>query len=86
MLAVSLMIVFFGCFLGCNKKFLWWLKLVSWVSWDSAILVVIMLPSVLSGSRLGPKGVLFFLTTEKIFSSAALECGIVSTRCSILLR
>ena len=38
-----------------------------------------MLPSVSSGSRLGWKGVLFVLTMEGTHSSAALECGTVST-------
>ena len=40
-----------------------------------------MLPSVSSGSRLGGKEVLFVLTMEGTHSSAALECGTVSTSC-----
>ena len=45
---------------------------------SNSILMVIMLPSVLDGLRLGQKGVnLYFLIMEKTLSSAAFELGIV---------
>ena len=46
---------------------------------SNSILMVIMLPSVSDGSRVGRKGVLFFLIMEKTLSSAAFEWGIVRT-------
>ena len=37
---------------------------------SNSILMEIMLPSILDGSRLGPKGVLFFFIVEKPFLSS----------------
>ena len=44
---------------------------------SNSILIVIMLPNALDGSRLIRKGVLFFLIMEKTLSSVAFEGGIV---------
>ena len=49
-------------------------------------LMVKMPDKVLCGSRLGRNEVLFFLTIEKIRSSSAFECGIISTNRPILDR
>ena len=80
--------VILPCDRFCCTKELWWEnKLARWISrFLNSILVVIKLPSVLDGSRLGWKGVLFLVIMEKTLSSAAFEWGIVRGNLASCLR